>query len=480
MKHPKRHILSLCLVLSALILPAQTQEQVRKLFNEGNYAEAKPALEKLLKRNPRNGNLNYWYGACCHETGETEKGIPYLQTAAERKVREANYRLAVCLSELYRFEEAQAYWETYFDQLERAKKPTEEFQTAYGQTLVGKQLMRNMQDVTFIDSFVVDKTNFLQHYRLSKEAGTLVTYDRFFNRKSGNGGIVYQTEMKNKIFFSAARKDADSLTTLYTSDLIGNQWGEGTELKGIEAEGNINYPYMLSDGMTFYYAAEGENSLGGYDIFITRYDSENDRFLTAENAGIPFNSPANDYMLVIDEYNNLGWFATDRRQPEGKVCIYVFVPNESPQRIDTEGLSAQAITRRAVIHSIKETWNDERTVRGGKQRLSACLYAPQEETRKGDFEFIIDDLTTYRTLDDFRSPQARELFNRWKQELQNHAALNRRLEEKRESYANGNKSQRQGMTAEILSLEQRVEDMATDISRLEKEARNAEKLFLKR
>ena len=52
--------------------------------------------------------------------------------------------------------------------------------------------------------------------------------------------------------------------------------------------------------------------------------------------GFPFNSYANDYMLVIDETCNVGWFASDRYQPEGKVCIYTFIPNESRNPYDYE------------------------------------------------------------------------------------------------------------------------------------------------
>ena len=40
---------------------------------------------------------------------------------------------------------------------------------------------------------------------------------------------------------------------------------------------------------------------------------------------MPFNSPYNDYMYVIDEYNNLGWFASDRFQPEGKVLSLIHI-----------------------------------------------------------------------------------------------------------------------------------------------------------
>lgn len=90
---------------------------------------------------------------------------------------------------------------------------------------------------------------------------------------------------------------------------------------------SVNYPFMMPDGTTFYFAATGEESIGGYDIFVTRFDSESGSFLKAENIGMPFNSTANDYMYAIDEFNDIGWFATDRSQPEGKVCIYIFIPS---------------------------------------------------------------------------------------------------------------------------------------------------------
>ena len=45
-------------------------------------------------------------------------------------------------------------------------------------------------------------------------------------------------------------------------------------------------------------------------------------------------------MYAIDDYNNLGWFASDRYQPEGKVCVYVFVPNESKTTYDYDVMDA--------------------------------------------------------------------------------------------------------------------------------------------
>lgn len=468
-----KYILCTCIAfLTVQGIQSQNQEKAKKLFSEGNYAEAKPMFESLVKKNPRNGSLNYWYGVCCYETGEADKCLPYLEYAAERKVREAYRYIAMYHDNNYHFSDAEENWETYFELMEKAKKPTDEFQTAYDRASLGRQMMRSVQQITFIDSFVVDKTNFLATYRISQEAGSLDSYNSFFKENNQPEGIVYLTEMGNRIYFSAST-NKESLR-LYSADLIGDQWGSAMPLNGITAQGNISFPYMLSDGCTFYYAAEGEESLGGYDIFVTRYDAEKDQYLVPENIGMPFNSPFNDYMYVIDEYNNLGWFASDRYQPEDKICIYVFLPEEDVLTFNEEKTGIDTLSRRARISSIADTQTNGDKVRMGKQRLANITYIRPQKEEKKDFEFIIDDLTTYYLLTDFNSSQARQLFNQRQQEIKNLIALSLKLEQRRDSYAKSTPQQRSGMTAEILDLEKRVEEMEANISRLEVEIRNTE------
>ena len=43
-----------------------------------------------------------------------------------------------------------------------------------------------------------------------------------------------------------------------------DQWGEGTPLPGsINDNGNANYPFVMTDGITIYYASDNENSMVG-------------------------------------------------------------------------------------------------------------------------------------------------------------------------------------------------------------------------
>ena len=43
---------------------------------------------------------------------------------------------------------------------------------------------------------------------------------------------------------------------------------------------HINYPFMTSDGETFFFAAKADDGLGGYDIFMTRYDPDEGKFFS--------------------------------------------------------------------------------------------------------------------------------------------------------------------------------------------------------
>jgi hypothetical protein len=261
--------------------------------------------------------------------------------------------------------------------------------------------------------------------------------------------------------------------------MLTDKWENGKPLKGLDENSNNNYPYILSDGATLYFASDGSESLGGYDIFITRYNSERNQFLRPENIGMPFNSPANDYMMVIDEFNTLGWFASDRNQPEGKVCIYTFIPNEENTTLDEEQVSAEQLRSRAQLTSIKDTWKNENDMQRAKQRIANAKDSQGKvNIIIKDFELVIDDLTTYHTLKDFRSKQARDLATRWMQEVKNLTSLTKQLEQKRNEYAQAKGNQRNNMKAGILDMEQRVRQLEQSVARLELEARNTENRHL--
>ena len=63
-------------------------------------------------------------------------------------------------------------------------------------------MLKGVEEVCFIDSFVVDKEKFLDAYKISPESGKLFMYDTYFNDSGKEGGTVYETELGNKLYYS--------------------------------------------------------------------------------------------------------------------------------------------------------------------------------------------------------------------------------------------------------------------------------------
>ena len=452
---------------------AQTLEQARTLFTKGDYEQAKPVFQKYAKSQPSNGNYSYWYGVCCLKTGEPEEAVKYLETAVKRRVAGGQLYLGQAYNDTYRFEDAVNCFEEYIADLSKRKRSTEEAEALLEKSKADLRMLKGVEDVCIIDSFVVDKANFLSAYKISEESGKLFTFNEFFQTEGDHPGTVYETEIGNKIYYS--EKGERGNLDIFSKNKLLNEWSNGRPLPGsINESGNANYPFVLSDGVTIYYATDGEG-LGGYDIFVTRYNTNTDSYLTPENVGMPFNSPYNDYMYVIDEFNDLGWFASDRYQPEGKVCIYVFIPNSSKQVYNYEGMDPDKMISLAQLHSIKDTWTDTDAVEAAQERLRTAANAKPQTTKKHDFQFIIDDHSTYYQLDDFRSPQAKASYGKYNQLEQSYKQLQEKLEDMRSEYSRANKQEKDKMSAAILDLEQRVRQLSTEMEQTAIQVRNLEK-----
>ena len=324
--------------------------------------------------------------------------------------------------------------------------------------------MREMtQQIIIVDSIVVNKDQFLASIRLSSECGQLMNTGAFFRNQLQ--GTLYLNEMGNKVYFSQPDGHQQQL---YTADKLGNEWSKPQPLQGLsEGIDEASYPFMLTDGLTFYFAGKGEESIGGYDIFMTRYDSRSGSFLKPENIGMPFNSEANDYMYAIDEANRIGYFASDRRQPEGKVCIYIFIPSDTRKTYDNSKYTEEQIRNFADIASIADTWGNGTERKAALDRIKskyATHDVPGQMVSTGDAASAVE----------FHSKEANSLYQKLLKEQNALDIVNLTLDQLRQKYHKANTSERRSMKSEILKLEEQALQLNTSIKQLSKATRNAE------
>ncbi len=324
--------------------------------------------------------------------------------------------------------------------------------------------------VTFIDSMLLKKEEVMDMLYLGNENGSVASYAKFFNVKEKDtlDCTLFRSQLGDKIIY--AQPDTAAVLHLYASEMIGQKWCEPVLLPGLEDTVSHNYPFMLADGTTLYYASKSEEGLGGYDIYMTRWDSDTQRFFKPENIGMPFNSAANDYLYLVDEFNQLGWFVTDRGQGGDTVCVYCFIPNETRRIYDTSTMGRDTLVALANINSIRDTWTDQERVKDALNRLD-ILRTKSKKSAQSQFHFIVNDRITYTNLSQFRNEESRKLANKWLKLVDERNKASEQLEEFRKQYSVSRPEKKAELAASILALEQKYEKLIADVRSMEKEIR---------
>jgi hypothetical protein len=393
---------------------------------------------------------------------------------ADRLYADKKYAAATEMYEqLYRFDKAAESYKMQISMLEKNTKTnkkntrplvvnTDSLKSLLKRAENLARMVSRCENIRIIDSIIVDKTHFLNAYHLSEEAGTL--------EKTKNS-VIHENQLKNRRFYGKIAEK--NLYRLYTQVKLQDEWSEEKPLNiPLDSLGNDNYPFVMSDGLTIYYASTGNESIGGYDLFVSRYNLDNNAYLAPKQLGMPFNSVYNDYMIAIDESAGVGYFATDRFQAKNKVVIYTFIPNEEPTFIENENFAVLA--NRARINAIRDTWRPNVNYQALLQKIKNDISESRQQEVTKDFTFVINDNIVYYTLADFDDDGAKQSFLR-SQELQKQIdALENQLNVQRQNYAEGDANRKRILKLSILENESRLENLYNILKKTEIEARNRE------
>jgi hypothetical protein len=108
------------------------------------------------------------------------------------------------------------------------------------------------------------------------------------------------------------------------------KWGEPRNLGGLI---NTSYDeegvFLSPDGRTLYFASQGHNSMGGFDIF--RSDRmDNGAWSTPQNLGYPINTPDDELFYITDQAGNYGLYSAIREGGLGAKDLYkvIFLGSE--------------------------------------------------------------------------------------------------------------------------------------------------------
>lgn len=392
---------------------------------------------------------------------ETGKGDPAATVAA--------------LTREYRFDEALDVLQRQLDASRENPSASIRLDDELRRARLGADMLRGTERVVFVDSVVVPRSELLARYRLGAGCSLLTDAHAYAPAGRRSGAVACVNDFGDRAM--AALADSTGTLRLHALFRLGGEWAdEGSLALSADTAGVQDFPFLLQDGVTLYYAAQGPESLGGYDIFVTRYDTEEKRFLRPENLGMPFNSPANDYLFALDETRQIGLFATDRAQPADSVCIYYFIPTDSRDVYDYEA-EPDRVRRLAALTSMAETQTDTAAVLAARNRL-ATSPSLQPASADGDgataFRIILDDNRVCTSPDELSTPQARRIAAGWAARKQELDRAGTTLDTLRRRYATAKPAERKALAPDILRLEQQADELEASLATMEQNIRRAE------
>ncbi len=300
-------------------------------FNDKKYEEAIPLFSTLVSNYSKDASYNYKYGASLLYGGsDKQKPIRYLNFAVSRPDVDpiAYFYYAEALHLNYEFDKAIKYYKKFTNNASNSAVKKNTVDNQIRQCENGKTLLKTITDLIVLDEKKTREQDFYKVYDLSAQGGQiLVKIDEFrspYEIKNNINGLFYFPKNANKIFFSSHTfENTRGKDIFYAERKPDGSWSKPINLgKEINTEFDEDFPYMSADGVTLYFASQGHNSLGGYDIFVSRLDTNTGVWTAPKNLDFAINTPADDYLFIPDASGQTAYFATERQTPVGEVSVY--------------------------------------------------------------------------------------------------------------------------------------------------------------
>jgi outer membrane protein OmpA-like peptidoglycan-associated protein len=164
--------------------------------------------------------------------------------------------------------------------------------------------------------------------------------NNFINTKFHESSASYSSEGKTLYFVSNKEGGFGNHDIYYTKwDPIKKDWGEAINIGSvINTKQNEESVVIHPDGKTIYFSSQGHETMGGYDIFMSKLQDDGITWGKPENIGYPINSVDDDVFFVINASGRRGYYSSFKADGLGEKDIYMitFLGPEKPVQLSAE------------------------------------------------------------------------------------------------------------------------------------------------
>lgn len=257
---------------------------------------------------------------------------------------------------------------------------------------------------------------------------------------------IFIPDGSRDIYYSA--KDEEGIRNIYATHLTDSLWSVPTLInEQMTSSSDEIYPMLSPDGLSLYFASKGLYGMGGYDLYVSNWNSETNDWDMPVNMGFPYSSPYDDFLFVNTEDGKYSIFASNRECGRDSVTIYVLEYDSMPVRkavTDVDELRALASLNPARDHS----------------RIDNDAAVPDEGQQNESTKRYMDKMREVRALRD------------------SVARFGKNLEKIRSGLAGASGEEKARLTAEISDKEMMLPTLNSALNAAVKELQNIEMDFL--
>jgi tetratricopeptide (TPR) repeat protein len=125
-----------------------------------------------------------------------------------------------------------------------------------------------------------------------------------------------------RLYFSSDMPGGHGGMDIYMCQRQGSSWSQPLNLGDtVNSKGNEVFPVVMDDG-TLYFSSDAHPGIGGLDIFYTR--EIDGHFMPVVNVGYPLNTAEDDFGMIYDSKNRIGYLSSNRLNKGFDDDIYSF------------------------------------------------------------------------------------------------------------------------------------------------------------
>jgi hypothetical protein len=305
------------------------KKEAEKLFEEDEFSKAYTLYSQLVSNYPKDPEYNYRLGVCMlYSEPDKSKCFSYLKFAANHPKdapKDATFYLAKAYHINYKFDEAIELYNKYKTIGSSGQQKKLQVDREILACNNGKRLLATMSDLIVMSKKQLNEADYFRSYDLTSVGGKLlVKPDDFksgYDKKKKDKSVIYVTKNGDRFYFSSYGENGEKGRDIYVKTRLSNgTFGQAQRLP-INTDFDEDYPFMHPDGRTLYFSSKGFNSMGGYDIFKSTYNPDNETWSIPVNMEFPINSPDDDYLFITDMEEKIAYFSTGRQSPPGKIDV---------------------------------------------------------------------------------------------------------------------------------------------------------------